>query len=781
MGEKGARYFGLIAVAASLLVVATAKAQDTSQASASASTPSPSGPSEGKKIGDFQVTQSIEFGGRISDVAGSQAMYDTLVNYQTGPRILEQSLTMQSLSHQDIFDSLTLDSFGWGGDPEQAARLRISKYRWYTFNGSYQHIQNYFDYDLFANPLNPPTGTPYIPILNSPHQYYNTQNLYNFGLVALPMHKISFRVDYNRNRFVGPAFSSVHQGTEALTNQNWNNQLNGFRFGVDYRMDPKTTLSYTQMLQYFTGSTTYGLNPFNSWALRNGTPVSFGLPWFNSGSPCSTPLNNGVANPNCNGFFGYGLFQHQHTFIPTEQLNFRSSALKWLDFNGQFQYSHATMNTPLLETFSGLSSRTSLLGYNTNGSSSTATWNSSSADVSATVHINDRLRLVETFRFRNFSVSGDFFDLENSFFGAAGAGSASLLSPIATFPPTVLGHSSSSPADIINELTINTVAQNTKQNDFQVQYDITRSFGVRAGFIYGNDVIQPGNTYAAALGDIYYPNNPNRGNCVGVPLNPNGSCTFAGVLETPDSPPTEINRYSGVVGAWFRKGSGLHANVDLQYGGADNWVYRIDPIRFYNVRGNVSYAPRPWLMLSGNLYFEQATNDSSDLAFNQHNYSTTVTATIMPNKHWGLDLSYNFDAIQQNINLCYEGAVVPAGSFTCLGDSSLMEVLGIYQTHTQYGSFAFTLNPIERVGLRFGYSMVDNQGNTTQFNLLQPLGPLSSTYQSPLAAIEIGLYKNISFKGGWNYYQYGEGSFVGPTAPRYFHANNTTLALKYAF
>ena len=324
---------------------------------------------EGKDIGGFHVTQSVELGGRISDVSGSQAMYNTLVNDQSGPRILDQSLTMQSLTHQDLFDTLTLNSFGWGGDPEQAARMRISKYRWYTFSGSYQHMQNYFDYDLFANPLNPPTGQPPVPILNSPHGYYNRQNLYNFGIVLLPMRRISFRVDYNRNRFVGPAFSSVHQGTEALTNEDTNNQLNGFRFGVDYRLDPKTTVSYTQMLQYYTGATTYGLNPFNSWPLSNGNPVSLGLPWFNGGSPCSAPLNNGIANPTCNGYFGYSLFQHEHTFIPTEQLNFRSSALKWLDFNGQFQYSHAAMNTPLLETFSGLSSRSGVLGYNTAGSS----------------------------------------------------------------------------------------------------------------------------------------------------------------------------------------------------------------------------------------------------------------------------------------------------------------------------------------------------------------------------------------------------------------------------
>ena len=78
---------------------------------------------EGKDIGGFHVTQSIEFGGRINNTTGSTAMYDTLVNYQSGARILEQSLTMQAKDQEEIFDTLTFSSFGWGGDPEQAARL----------------------------------------------------------------------------------------------------------------------------------------------------------------------------------------------------------------------------------------------------------------------------------------------------------------------------------------------------------------------------------------------------------------------------------------------------------------------------------------------------------------------------------------------------------------------------------------------------------------------------------------------------------------------------------
>jgi hypothetical protein len=39
----------------------------------------------------------------------------------------------------------------------------------------------------------------------------------------------------------------------------------------------------------------------------------------------------------------------------------------------------------------------------------------------------------------------------------------------------------------------------------------------------------------------------------------------------------------------------------------------------------------------------------------------------------------------------------------------------------------------------------------------------------------------LPWKGGWNYYGYGEDGPVGPTSPRNFHANILTLALHYEF
>jgi hypothetical protein len=35
-------------------------------------------------------------------------------------------------------------------------------------------------------------------------------------------------------------------------------------------------------------------------------------------------------------------------------------------------------------------------------------------------------------------------------------------------------------------------------------------------------------------------------------------------------------------------------------------------------------------------------------------------------------------------------------------------------------------------------------------------------------------HHGLALNSDWNYYQYNEGPFVGPTAPRYYHANTVT-------
>ena len=110
----------------------------------------------GENWGGYEVKQSAEFGGRISDFTGSQAMWDTFVNLGSGPRLLEYTLDMRSPNHTGkLFDDFSFTNFGYGGDPVDVSRLTFSKGKLYTFNSSFKRDQNIFDYSLFANPLNP--------------------------------------------------------------------------------------------------------------------------------------------------------------------------------------------------------------------------------------------------------------------------------------------------------------------------------------------------------------------------------------------------------------------------------------------------------------------------------------------------------------------------------------------------------------------------------------------------------------------------------------------------
>src|SRR3954470_11712770 len=66
---------------------------------------------DGKEVGGFQVEQSAEFGYRFTDVTGSQPMYDTLLNFQQGPRLLEQTLSFRSPQHTGVlFDNMLISS-----------------------------------------------------------------------------------------------------------------------------------------------------------------------------------------------------------------------------------------------------------------------------------------------------------------------------------------------------------------------------------------------------------------------------------------------------------------------------------------------------------------------------------------------------------------------------------------------------------------------------------------------------------------------------------------------
>jgi hypothetical protein len=213
--------------------------------------------------GGYVIHQSMDLGVRVSRTTGSDAMYDTLVDLHTGPRVLDQMLSMRSENHQGIlFDNLLIHSMGWGGDPDNYLRFSADKDKWYDFRASFRRDQDSFDYNLSAHPLNPTTSVPNVPVGMSPHSFATRRRMSDFDLTLLPQSALSFRLGYSRNNMTGTSYSSIHEGTDAYLYQPWNTTLNSYRAGVDWRFMPRTVASYDHFLDYYKGDTSWQLGSF---------------------------------------------------------------------------------------------------------------------------------------------------------------------------------------------------------------------------------------------------------------------------------------------------------------------------------------------------------------------------------------------------------------------------------------------------------------------------------------------------------------------------------------
>src|ERR1700751_3351658 len=396
--------------------------------------------------GGYVIHQSVEIGYRVSDVTGSEQMYNSLVDLRTGPRFLDQSLSMQSQTHDGLlFDNLFINSFGWGGDPNNGLRARVDKNNWYDFRANFRRDQTDFDYNLLANPLNPPTSSPSIPVTFSPHNFATRRRMSDFDLTLLPQSKIDFRLGYSRNNMTGPSYSSVHEGTDALLYQAWNTTLNSYRFGADVKVLPRTVISYDQFLDYYKGDTTWQLAPFPPGFLAGtGSTVELGLAIDTANKPpCAinppaTSLIDStgtLTNTACNAYFDYNRSNRIRTSTPTERVSMHSTYFQRLELTASYAYSSADMNAPLDELFNGLIQRSSIRQETVTGPGQ-ATRISNVADFSATLPLSEHIRLVDPFRFWGYRIPERFNSAETDWI-CTDTTTCSLLTPLSATTQSV--------------------------------------------------------------------------------------------------------------------------------------------------------------------------------------------------------------------------------------------------------------------------------------------------------------------------------------------------------
>ncbi len=695
-----------------------ALAQDT--------TPPPAAPGDNVRFG-YVIHQSVDFGGHIVTQSGSGAMYDTLVNIQSGPRLLDSSFRMTAVdpAHALLFDHLSSNSFGYGGDPVDGTFMNVSKGRIYNFQGSFRRDRQYFDYNLLANPLIPPTSVPFVPALDTPHLYNTVRRMTDVNITLAPLSKVTPRFGYFQNINQGPSLSTMHVSAEGLLVQNWRVSTDVWNAGVDWKPLARTSISFDEFITRYKGNTSWQLTGLN-YKLANGTPISLGVDLSSVwNTPCAVPFAaNGTVNSNCNSFIAYTRSAPTRGLYPSEQFRFQSASIPHVAMNGRVIYMGTTSNlVNFNEFFNGLQSARIRQSVMT-GTASARRINVN-ADYGITWQITHTFGVSDTFDFWYFRQPAT-----NTFTTTTYAGTSTLLPPGA--PTTTV-------ASDYQELN-----QKTKVNTFIGIWDLDPRARLSAGYRYSSRLITD------AGGDF-------------IPIHAN----------------------SALFGLVLRPAAQLRANFNAEVMSADNAFTRISPRKLQHYRMRTTYNPHPWLTFTGTINILTSSDNVQTVNHFAHNQDFSFGAVINPSEKWGIDLNYAYDSVYSRTDECYASSAPAAGAqpspAVCQQGSLPWQSNGFYNQPTQYGSIGFLLSPMKKLHAAAGYRMSAVNGNAPPINIRQVPGSLQSQYQTPYGRIAYDFTPNWTWKGDYNYYSYGEGTPIGPTLPRSFHANNFTLAIRYAF
>jgi hypothetical protein len=756
-----------------------------------------------KKTGlAYDVHQSIELGGHVVSNSGSEAMWSTMVNTQSGPRMLNQSLTMHSTDRHKtpFFDNLNSNSFGYGGDPYAGTFLRMDKGKAYKLDASFLRNRQYFNYDLFSNSLIPDNAVPYVPILDSPHLFNTVRKTGDINLTVLPLSRFSGRAAFWRTVNEGPSFSSnvSKSNSNPLLDQWWRYSNDIYTGGVDWKLAKRTILSYDQFVTSFKQDTTWNLNKFE-YQLADGTPVSQGLNIFTTAA--NTCIVSGTENtviPKCNATLAYHRYMPTRTLLASEQIRFTSASIPHVTMNGRFLYSDGQLNINRYdEGYSGWSdssintSGRNIIRYAGVGANShlgTLPRINVSADYGITAQITHKIEFSDIFDFRSFRDNDVTQPYQQTQFGTSLANTSNFYSSSLCPPPYTSKqcplHTPKTAADITQGYRQAYFGQESTTNSTILSYSPVDRLKLSLGFRYRDRTIRK--TLQTTTTSTFTPPFANRGACANVPLNPDGTCTV-----TPASVPSyiennEIHEYWGLFGVAAQPMKDLNVKVNAEAMSADESFTQISPRQLQHYIVRTFYKPRPWMNFSGAVNILESRDNVTYVHHLAHARDYSVGASFQPDDKWSLDLNYSYDDDYSRTDVCYYSTDPMPGAGACEIPGSVANVQpflgnGYYNYPTQFGSIGFWFNPTRKLRLNAGYLVTAADGSAETLNNRQVAGSLQSKYDMPFADATYVIGEGWEWKGGWNYYGYDEKSPVGPTLPRDFTDNVFSASVRYSF
>ncbi len=758
----------------------------------------------------YTAHQTVDVGGHVVGLSGSGAMYDTLVNTQSGPRVLGETFELRALpgNTHSLVDSLHAVGNGFGGDPNTFARLSFEKGKLYEFSGVFRRDRQYFDYDLLGNPNIPggqtiavgPAATPGTPlawpqVLQSTVMFNTVRRMTDTDLTLLPLSKVTFHLAYAQNIFQGPSLSpSGYQfatGT-AILEEFQRNSTDDFTGGIDWKPVRGTKLTFEEQITHYKADSYFTLNPGAMIAQEaDGTPVALNnydslTPLKDScdtyalgTSPAFTASENGsaapVISPYCSAVTNYLRSQPTRILTPTESLRLQSSSIRNLAMNGDIRYTKANMNLPnYYDSYQGLSETavkatgTTPAGYYgvrslTYTGAASAQRRVVAADWGIVWKASSNVSLSDQLEFSNVHQPGTADILTGTTLKtltdtAASFGNASINTPTLISVSAATGASSFEGSPAVGTPLAGYFGQKFFTNNLTGSWEITPRSSLSLTYRYGTHSIVQGAATGASSSV--------------VTINENGVILNAAFRPVPN---------------WSINGS-----AEALY--ADNAFTPVGPRQTRHYRVHTLYRPKTWATVSAaynDLERHNNTNNTGtapiDGPLNHIDYSRvgSLSADFSPNEHYGLDFSYSYSDVYTATNICYlngspntgsntflPGAVPSATATLCPGvfARGSTTVLSSWSARdftdapTQYLSAAVVLSPNDKIHSSIGYRISDVSGTRFFSDARDVNGSLVSKYQSPFLSLAWTVHRGWIWKAEYNYFGYGEG---GPSGSPY--------------
>ena len=755
----------------------------------------------------YTVHQTADLGGHISGISGSKAMYDTLVNIQSGPRVLGETFEMHALpgKKNTLVDSLKAIGSGFGGDPNNFAKLDFSKGKLYEFSGTFRRDRQYFDYDLLGNPnintgqsipigpSNAPTGSLAWPQVNHSSVMFNTvRRMTDTYLTLYPLSTVTYRLGYSQNIFQGPTLSPSYTIAKynALLGEYQRNSTDDFTGAIDWKPVQGTMLTFEEEITHFKTGSYFTLDP-NGFTVQeaDGTPAylgnwdsqtAYGIAGCNKASMINATTilyanssgGKPIIDPACDVVTSYTRSQPTRILTPTEIFRFQSSSIKNVSMNGDIRYTDANMNLPnYYENFQGLDGAARSITYTAKAS---AKREMVSADYGFVWQAMKTVSLSDQVDYSNVHQPGSStFTSLVTLATPTTAGQETINYPgplITTIAAT--GATTISGASTINTPLPADFGQKLLTNNLTGSWEATSRMTLSLTYRYRTHKISEG-----LNGADNAPLAPGATNNGTVTINENGGIFNAALRPT---------------GNWDVNGT-----VEVVYD--DNAFTPVAPRQTKHYRVHTMYKPKPWATVSGayndlerhnNTNNNQSAVAAGDDPYDgpiyhvDHSRIVSLGANLFPNEHYGLDLNYAYSDVYTATNICYlngatstlpgtastnsSGAanvcpgVFARGSTTVLSDWG--PARDFMDAPTQYASVALTMSPVKSIHANIGYRISDVSGNQF-FNDARAInGSLDSKYQSPFVNVAWTIHPGWIWKAEYNYYGYGEG---GPSGPQY--------------